>query len=191
MRVVFGSVERGASTNEEQTDEYKPVARSCESNPPPTMSNSNKEHILIRNAVDQNPDGYPKIAAFQASDRSFLLYRGFRTSHCRVLSVLQHGLVQLEQELEQLDAADAVETGARKLASISRDNRNGPVDFAAGKYPPSVSQSRTELVALMKKKLREYGIASLSRHNYYMATDTCRRRVPAQDQRRVFPSEAV
>jgi hypothetical protein len=47
--------------------------------------------------------GYPRLAAFQSSDESFLLYRKFGYLQSRVLLDKQDQLRLLEKELHELD----------------------------------------------------------------------------------------
>lgn len=67
------------------------------------------EKSLTR-AVESSPDGYPRIANFQSSDRSFLQFRGFLELHCRALLDLQFDIECLEKELDRLDQSDAAST---------------------------------------------------------------------------------
>jgi len=46
---------------------------------------------------------YPRLAAFQSSEASWSIYRGFSYLHARVILELQEELRALEQELDEID----------------------------------------------------------------------------------------
>ncbi|KAF2138996.1 uncharacterized protein K452DRAFT_79309 [Aplosporella prunicola CBS 121167] len=73
--------------------------------------------------VEDYPLGYPRLAAFQTSDPSFSIYRGFGYLHSRVLLDLQYELSELEEELEERDSYDGqIEDTARRLRSRKTDD---------------------------------------------------------------------
>lgn len=47
--------------------------------------------------------GYPRLAAFKASEQNFMLYRGFSCVHARLLLNLQTRIQLLEAELDRVD----------------------------------------------------------------------------------------
>jgi hypothetical protein len=47
--------------------------------------------------------GYPRLAAFKASEQNFMLYRGFSCVHARLLLNLQTSIQMLETELDRVD----------------------------------------------------------------------------------------
>ncbi|KAH4332989.1 hypothetical protein HBH87_070910 [Parastagonospora nodorum] len=57
-------------------------------------------------SVGDLPNGFSRLAAFQAVDTNFSLDRGFAYLHSRLLLDLQKELTQLEQELEEIDSDD-------------------------------------------------------------------------------------
>ncbi|KAH3983951.1 hypothetical protein HBI55_117970 [Parastagonospora nodorum] len=57
-------------------------------------------------SVGDLPNGFSRLAAFQAVDTNFSLYRGFAYLNSRLLLDLQKELTQLEQELEEIDSDD-------------------------------------------------------------------------------------
>lgn len=57
--------------------------------------------------MEEYPEGYPRLAAFQSSQPSFSIYRSFDYLHSRVILNLQAELRNLEQELEILDDEDS------------------------------------------------------------------------------------
>jgi hypothetical protein len=58
---------------------------------------------MCLSTVDDHPNGYPRLAAFQNSDENFLICRKYGFLHNRVLLYRQDELRQLETELLQLD----------------------------------------------------------------------------------------
>jgi hypothetical protein len=53
--------------------------------------------------VEKCPIGYPRLAAFNASEQNFMLYRGFSCIHARLLLNLQTNIQMLETELDGID----------------------------------------------------------------------------------------
>lgn len=123
----------------------------------PESFNNNIDPSAI---VETSPLGYARVATFQSSDRNFLQYRGFNKLHCRLLSVLQYEVEQLEKELNELDECDNNEQikHTRKLTSQFRDRKHSPEDLAnGGHYKSSLKRSRPEVLDLLRSKLLEYG----------------------------------
>ena len=71
--------------------------------------------------VDDYPQGYGKIAAIEACDPNFLMYRKFTWLHNRLQLHCQDELVQLERQLEELDKYHFREEPLR-LISRRRDD---------------------------------------------------------------------
>ena len=71
--------------------------------------------------VDGYPQGYGKIAAIEACDPNFLIYRKFAWLHNRLLLHSQDELAQLERQLEELDQYHFREE-PRRLISRRRDD---------------------------------------------------------------------
>jgi hypothetical protein len=72
--------------------------------------------------VDEHPDGWPRLAAFQNSADRFLIFRRFGLMHCRQLLRLQIEITELEKRILELDRKDAAvgsETGYR-LRTVER-----------------------------------------------------------------------
>jgi hypothetical protein len=99
--------------------------------------------------VSDFPSGFPRLAAFQAADPSYSLYRGFAYLHSRLLLDLQDELAQLEKELEEVDWDDADEHPDR-LRSREID-----VIQAAGE---GNLRNRRRILEEIKTKLTEYGL---------------------------------
>ncbi|KAJ4405076.1 hypothetical protein N0V91_005438 [Didymella pomorum] len=53
--------------------------------------------------VENAPNGFPRLAAFQASDPNFGLYRSYSYLHSRILLDYQSEITELEEELDQCD----------------------------------------------------------------------------------------
>jgi hypothetical protein len=103
--------------------------------------------------VDETPNGFPRLAAFQSSEANFALYRSFSYLHSRVLLDLQDEITTLERELDDIDLDDADEHPDR-LRSRELD-----VDRAANE---GASRNRRVILREIKDKLMEYGkLASL------------------------------
>ena len=71
-------------------------------------------------SVDEYPVGYPKLAAVEAFEKNFLIYKKFGWLHNRVALRLQDELLLLEQDLVVLDEHDAQQDPGR-LYSRRRD----------------------------------------------------------------------
>jgi hypothetical protein len=54
-------------------------------------------------SVEECPNGYSRLAAFNASEQNFMLYRGFSNVHARLLLNLQASIQKLEAELDGID----------------------------------------------------------------------------------------
>ncbi|KAL8912001.1 MAG: hypothetical protein Q9171_002914 [Xanthocarpia ochracea] len=93
-------------------------------------------------SLDQYTVGYPKVAAFENADPSFLIYRKFGWLHNRLLLYLQDELAELEHKLDQLDKATFSDDEDFKLSS-RRDDWIGP-------------SKRRDLVRQIAQKLEEY-----------------------------------
>lgn len=111
----------------------------------------------LKHTVDGSPEGYAQVATFQSSDRNFLQYRGFAYLHCRVLSDLQNGIEQLEQELDTLDQHDKDNGGLQRLKSRRHDSELSEESANAKDYPEYIPRSRPEVLRTLKEKLLEYG----------------------------------
>ncbi|OJD31226.1 uncharacterized protein BKCO1_5100051 [Diplodia corticola] len=73
-------------------------------------------------ALEDCPAGYPHLAAFQACEQSFMLYRGFSYVHARLILNLQAKIAALEGELDDVDEDDFGNEDTRvRLKSVARD----------------------------------------------------------------------
>ncbi|KAI9814189.1 MAG: hypothetical protein M1827_003355 [Pycnora praestabilis] len=102
---------------------------------------------LVCRTLEECPDGYPKLAAFSASDQNFKIYRGFNYLHARLLLYQQDEITRLEKDLDEMDKDDFEDEDEQyKICLRSRDKD----DARAG-------QPRRELLMKIKEKLMEYG----------------------------------
>lgn len=53
--------------------------------------------------LEECPNGYPRLSAFNSSEQNFMLYRGFSYIHSRLLLTLQAKIQALESELDSMD----------------------------------------------------------------------------------------
>lgn len=106
------------------------------------------DRIKLTISVEDTPNGFPRLAAFQSSEANFALYRSFSYLHSRVLLDLQDEITSLEQELDDLDREDEYEDPDR-LRSRELD-----VDRAS-----TQGEERTRRVILqeIRERLKEYG----------------------------------
>ena len=93
--------------------------------------------------MDEYPAGYGKLAAIEACEPNFLIYRKFAWLHSRLLLHKQDELAELEQRLEAIDRADSKED-PRRLRSRRRDERVSP------------QSPRKELLKEIDEKLEDY-----------------------------------
>ena len=73
--------------------------------------------------VDSFPRGYPKLAAFQASDPAFSAFRRFRLLQTRSLLYQQTELTRLEAELNRLDVEEKVQLNLSSVTHDGNENR--------------------------------------------------------------------
>jgi len=78
--------------------------------------------------LENTPNGFPRLAAFQSSEANFSLYRSFSYLHSRVLLDLQDEITCLERELEDIDwddfesDPDRLQSREIDIAKCSRDD---------------------------------------------------------------------
>lgn len=99
------------------------------------------------------PKGYPLQAAFQASESSWSIYRGFNYLHARVILDLQDEIRCLEEDLEEFDLESQ---GTSRLTS-----RKDDLEYASsiGEEP----SAREQLIEKIRQKLVNYGQFHISR----------------------------
>ena len=65
--------------------------------------------------------GYPRLAAFKASEQNFMLYRSFNYVHSRLLLNLQTSIQALESELDEIDKLHGTFNNESKMRLRSWD----------------------------------------------------------------------
>jgi hypothetical protein len=121
--------------------------------------------------VEETPNGFPRLAAFQSSEANFSLYRSFSYLHSRVLLDLQDEITALEAELDDIDWRDHDEDEDR-LKSRDFDVRQ-----------PDDTRNRRVILREIKAKLMEYGTFLLSRSHTCFTEESpvYRRGLPADN----------
>ncbi|KAF2847097.1 hypothetical protein T440DRAFT_540300 [Plenodomus tracheiphilus IPT5] len=104
---------------------------------------------LITVPLQNYPRGYPRQAAFQASEHSFSIYRGFDYLHSRVILEMQDELRCLEENLQELDESDNNPERSRCLSSRAFDLKQSKRD---GKH----CSERATLLSTIRDKLVNY-----------------------------------
>lgn len=97
--------------------------------------------------MDNTPNGFPRLAAFQASESNFSLYRSFTYLHSRVLLDLQDEITTLERELDDIDWDDFDEEPERL--------RSREIDVAKAQDEGD-TRNRRVILREIKAKLMEY-----------------------------------
>lgn len=99
--------------------------------------------------VQDFPIGIPLQAAFQSSESSWSLYRGFGYLHSRVILELQDELRCLEKKLTEADEMDLENGDGKRLRS-----RHSDVQQARRE---KIDRFRTSLIETIRSKLVSYG----------------------------------
>ncbi|KAM0708667.1 hypothetical protein Q7P35_005319 [Cladosporium inversicolor] len=109
----------------------------------------------ITQKVEDCPQGYPRLAEFLSSDRSFMQYRGFGALHSRLLLAQQCDIETLERELNLLDDWDSKTEGMGiKLKFKACDDRARTKESLGADFP--YRRSRPEVIAELKQCLMDY-----------------------------------
>lgn len=101
--------------------------------------------------MENTPNGFPRLAAFQSSEANFALYRSFSYLHSRVLLDLQDEITTLEKELDEVDWDDHDEDPDRLRTrdyDIENTNNSGSI------------RTRKVVMGEIKAKLLEYGMST-------------------------------
>ncbi|KAF8850126.1 hypothetical protein BDZ45DRAFT_207642 [Acephala macrosclerotiorum] len=101
-----------------------------------------RERIIEKNYEDY-PQGWPRIAAFLNTSSTLAVWRRFGTAHNRVLLHLQATITRLEQQLDELDKADAEDP-----ARLYRLRRN--------EWREGWDTAQKDILEEMHRKLVEY-----------------------------------
>jgi hypothetical protein len=100
--------------------------------------------------VEETPNGFPRLAAFQSSEANFALYRSFSYLHSRVLLDLQDEITSLEKELDEIDIDDEMDDPNRL--------RSRELDEIRAAEGDSNQRSRRVILREIRTKLMEYGM---------------------------------
>jgi hypothetical protein len=100
--------------------------------------------------VEQCPNGYPRLAAFNASEQNFMLYRGFSCVHARLLLNMQAGIQMLEAELDSLDRDHLAFEEDTRLQSYDVD-----ID-ACEKEKKEGTRTRDDILEDLRIKVSQY-----------------------------------
>ena len=96
--------------------------------------------------MENNPNGYPRLATFHASDANFGLYRSYSYLHSRILLDYQDEITELEKELDNCDWDEYDEDPER------------PKRRAVGSADEEGERNRRTVLREIKTKLMEYGM---------------------------------
>lgn len=132
--------------------------------------------------LDNMPNGFPRLAAFQSSESNFSLYRSFTYLHSRVLLDLQDDIAGLEKELDEIDWDDFDEDPDRlrsrdfDKASDENSGRNRRVilkeiRLKLVEYDEVLIKART-LDSFQKPSDRNYRSVRRFHHNHKPLKDT-------------------
>jgi hypothetical protein len=101
--------------------------------------------------VEDTPNGFPRLAAFQSSEANFGLYRSFSYLHSRILLDLQDEITSLEKELDEVDWDD-LDEDPNRLKSRDFDVAQPDDDHTV--------RSRRVILKEIREKLMQYGMLS-------------------------------
>lgn len=127
-----------STSKEHRIPSKQSIVRSCRHFHTPRIW---RNQINIK-AVEECPDGYPRLAAFLDSDENFMLYRRFGFLQSRLLLHKQDQLRELEKDLDRMDKYDQIENPSL-LKSREKDD--------------AVNGSREKLLCKVEDKFKEYG----------------------------------
>ncbi|KAF2634569.1 hypothetical protein P280DRAFT_538556 [Massarina eburnea CBS 473.64] len=97
--------------------------------------------------LENTPNGFPRLAAFQSTEANFSLYRSFSYLHSRILLDLQDEITALEKELDDIDWDDFEEDPIRL--------RSREADVAKAATEGGI-RNRRVILREIKDRLMEY-----------------------------------
>lgn len=103
--------------------------------------------------MENTPNGFPRLAAFQSSEANFSLYRSFSYLHSRVLLDLQDEITALEKELDEVDWDDNEEDPDRL--------RSREIDETKAAEQGDDARTRRVILTEIRTKLVQYGASNL------------------------------
>ena len=92
--------------------------------------------------VDEFPNGYPKLAAIEASDDNFLIFKKFSWLRNWALLSLQDELLVLQEDLVILD---------------DYDDKHDPTRLSSRRRDSALDSRRKDLLLQIEEKLSRYG----------------------------------
>lgn len=102
--------------------------------------------------MEKCPEGYPRLAAFNASEQNFMLYRGFSCIHARLLLNLQTDIQLLESELDSLDRFHStIESEKVRLQCWDSDTA------ACKEEKEDGDRTRADILEDLRTKVCQYG----------------------------------
>jgi hypothetical protein len=111
-------------------------------------------YVIDSDEIVQNfPVGYPLQAAFQSSEPSWAIYRGFNYLHSRVILELQDELRCLEKKLTDTEEMDLENGDGKRLRSRDSDLRQAKRE--------KTDSVRAKLINTIRDKLINYGVSQL------------------------------
>ena len=104
----------------------------------------------LTQAVEDYPNGFPRLAGFLNSDESFMVYRRFGYVFARLLLAKQDDIRRLEGLLNGMDKQDNGEGNHLFIKSHYEDARRET-------FPSAWGVSRVELLDQLETKAKDYG----------------------------------
>ena len=109
--------------------------------------------------VDDFPQGFPRLAYLQSSNKSFAIYRTFRYLCARVLLHKQVELNDLEKQLTEQDDADRKSDLEERRDRVA--GRNYATETRNAHFGPKEEVTQPELIQVIFEKLKAYGEHSM------------------------------
>jgi hypothetical protein len=109
----------------------------------------NPSAVSLTPSVQKYVHGYPLQAAFQSSESSWSIYRGFNYLHARVILEMQDELRCLEDNLKDMDEMDLENGDGIRLMSRKDDLQQARSE--------NKESARAKLIEKIRHKLVSYG----------------------------------
>ncbi|KAH8684299.1 hypothetical protein BGZ60DRAFT_523521 [Tricladium varicosporioides] len=100
------------------------------------------ESRFINPKVESFPNGFPRAAAFTTSTSDFMIFRGFKYCHGRILFQLEVEITELERALMELDKADDLDLATRYRLKYA--------------HKEGWDSAQVDLIQKLRTKLKEY-----------------------------------
>ncbi|KAI8932735.1 hypothetical protein NX059_010226 [Plenodomus lindquistii] len=122
-RQKLGDEEKQDGSMADANTERRSMAETESSNDMEVFRPCPKDGTRVR-TLEECPNGYPRLAAFNGSEQNFMMYRSFSCVHARLLLRHQASIQALETELDTLDRSHD-ETAGGRARLVSWDNDVG------------------------------------------------------------------